>query len=138
MSNYQGFEDRHIGPSAAQESEMLSVLGYSTMQSFISDVLPSNIAIAQKLDEVLDTAKSETEVIAELRALASENQVFNSFIGTGYYGTITPPVVKRNVLENPAWYTAYTPVSTRDFTRSIRSSLCFPDSHLRYDRSSVI
>ena len=109
MSNYQDFEDRHIGPSSAQESEMLSVLGYSNMESFISDVVPSNIAIAQKLDQVLDVAKSETEVIAELRALASENQVFNSFIGTGYYGTITPPVIKRNVLENPGWYTAYTP-----------------------------
>ena len=109
MSNYQDFEDRHIGPSSAQESEMLSVLGYSNMESFISDVVPSNIAIAQKLDQVLDAAKSETEVIAELRALASENQVFNSFIGTGYYGTITPPVIKRNVLENPGWYTAYTP-----------------------------
>jgi glycine dehydrogenase len=79
------------------------------MESFIADVVPSNIAIAKKLDEVLDHAKSETEVIAELRSLASENQVFNSFIGTGYYGTITPPVIKRNVLENPAWYTAYTP-----------------------------
>jgi glycine dehydrogenase len=79
------------------------------MESFISDVVPSNIAIAQKLDQVLDAAKSETEVIAELRALSSENQVFNSFIGTGYYGTITPPVIKRNVLENPGWYTAYTP-----------------------------
>jgi glycine dehydrogenase len=109
VSNYQDFEDRHIGPSSAQESEMLSVLGYSNMESFISDVVPSNIAIAQKLDQVLDAAKSETEVIAELRALASENQVFNSFIGTGYYGTITPPVIKRNVLENPGWYTAYTP-----------------------------
>jgi glycine dehydrogenase len=109
VSNYQGFENRHIGPSGAQESEMLTVLGYANMQSFITDVVPSNIAIAQKLDQVLDAAKSETEVIAELRALASENQVFNSFIGTGYYGTITPPVIKRNVLENPAWYTAYTP-----------------------------
>jgi glycine dehydrogenase len=65
VSNYQDFEDRHIGPSSAQESEMLSVLGYSNMESFISDVVPSNIAIAQKLDQVLDAAKSETEVIAE-------------------------------------------------------------------------
>ena len=109
MSNYQDFEDRHIGPSADQESEMLSVLGYSSIESFIADVVPSNIAISKKLNEILDDAKSETEVIAELRSLASENQVFNSFIGTGYYGTITPPVIKRNVLENPAWYTAYTP-----------------------------
>ena len=109
MSGYQNFEDRHIGPSAAQESEMLSVLGYSDIKSFISDVVPENIVIEKKLSEVLDSAKSEVEVIAELRAMASENEVFTSLIGGGYYGTITPPVVKRNVLENPAWYTAYTP-----------------------------
>jgi glycine dehydrogenase len=109
MSDYQNFEDRHIGPSGAQESEMLSVLGYSDIKSFISDVVPKNIVIEKKLSDVLDVAKSEVEVIAELRAMASENEVFTSLIGGGYYGTITPPVVKRNVLENPAWYTAYTP-----------------------------
>jgi glycine dehydrogenase len=109
MSDYQNFEDRHIGPSASQESEMLSVLGYSDIKTFISDVVPENIVIEKKLSDVLDNAKSEVEVIAELRAMASENEVFTSLIGGGYYGTITPPVVKRNVLENPAWYTAYTP-----------------------------
>jgi len=105
----KGFQDRHIGPSGAQEEEMLSVLGYSSLKDFIADVVPENIVIEKKLSEVLDTAKSEVEVIDELRALASENKVFTSLIGTGYYGTITPPVIKRNVLENPAWYTAYTP-----------------------------
>jgi glycine dehydrogenase len=109
MSAAKGFQDRHIGPSSAQEAEMLSVLGYSTIKDFISDVVPENIVIEKKLSEVLDLAKSEVEVIEELRALASENQIFTSLIGTGYYGTITPPVIKRNVLENPAWYTAYTP-----------------------------
>jgi glycine dehydrogenase len=88
---------------------MLSVLGYSNLKDFIADVVPENIVIEKKLSEVLDSAKSEVEVIDELRALASENQIFTSLIGTGYYGTITPPVIKRNVLENPAWYTAYTP-----------------------------
>ncbi len=109
MSDYQNFEDRHIGPSATQESEMLSVLGYSDIKNFIGDVVPENILIEKKLSDVLDGAKSEVEVIDELRAMASENKVFTSLIGGGYYGTITPPVVKRNVLENPAWYTAYTP-----------------------------
>ena len=109
MSGYQNFEDRHIGPSASQESEMLSVLGYSDLKKFIADVVPENIVIEKKLSEVLDSAKSEVEVIAELRAMAEENEVFTSLIGGGYYGTITPPVIKRNVLENPAWYTAYTP-----------------------------
>ncbi len=109
MTNYQGFEDRHIGPSASQEEEMLRVLGYDNLKTFISDVVPSNIAIETSLSETLDSAKSEVEVIAELRSLAEQNQVFTSLIGSGYYGTITPPVIKRNVLENPAWYTAYTP-----------------------------
>jgi glycine dehydrogenase len=109
MSDRQNFEDRHIGPSASQESEMLSVLGYSDLKKFIGDVVPENIVIEKKLSEVLDSAKSEVEVIAELRAMADENEVFTSLIGGGYYGTITPPVIKRNVLENPAWYTAYTP-----------------------------
>lgn len=109
MGGSEGFQDRHIGPSSAQEEEMLSVLGYSSLKDFIADVVPKNIVIEKKLAEVLDTAKSEVEVIDELRALASENQIFTSLIGSGYYGTITPPVIKRNVLENPAWYTAYTP-----------------------------
>ena len=109
MTDYQGFEVRHIGPSASQEEEMLRVLGYDNLKTFISDVVPSNIAIETSLSKTLDSAKSEVEVIAELRSLAEQNQVFTSLIGSGYYGTITPPVIKRNVLENPAWYTAYTP-----------------------------
>ena len=109
MADYQGFEDRHIGPSASQEEEMLHVLGYDNLKTFISDVVPSNIAIEKSLAKTLDAAKSEVEVISELRELAEQNQVFTSLIGSGYYGTITPPVIKRNVLENPAWYTAYTP-----------------------------
>jgi glycine dehydrogenase len=109
LSNYQDFEDRHIGPSASDESEMLGVLGYSDIKKFIADVVPENIHIEKQLKDVLDGAKSEVEVIAELREIASQNEVFTSLIGGGYYGTITPPVIKRNVLENPAWYTAYTP-----------------------------
>ena len=109
--SYEGerFQTRHIGPSITDASEMLRLLGYKDLQSFISDVVPTNIAIAKKLSETLDSAKSEIAVIAELREMASQNQVFTSLIGGGYYGTITPAVIKRNVLENPAWYTAYTP-----------------------------
>jgi glycine dehydrogenase len=88
---------------------MLSHLGYANLESFIADVVPANIAIESHLKNSLDFAKSEVEVIAELRSIASENKVFRSLIGTGYYGTIVPPVIKRNVLENPSWYTAYTP-----------------------------
>jgi glycine dehydrogenase len=103
------FQDRHIGPTSGDEAEMLAHLGYSNLESFIADVVPSKIAIDSHLKNTLDFAKSEVEVIAELRSIASENKVFRSLIGTGYYGTIVPPVIKRNVLENPAWYTAYTP-----------------------------
>ena len=103
------FATRHIGPTSADEMQMLQVLGYIDLSAFIQDVVPSNIRIATELSQVLDVPKSEVEVIAELRSVASENEVFRSLIGTGYYGTIVPPVIKRNVLENPAWYTAYTP-----------------------------
>jgi len=103
------FQDRHIGPTSTDESQMLAHLGYSNLESFIADVVPANIAIESHLKNSLDFAKSEVEVIAELRSIASENKVFRSLIGTGYYGTIVPPVIKRNVLENPSWYTAYTP-----------------------------
>jgi len=109
--NYEGeqFVTRHIGPTSSDEAQMLQVLGYTDIKEFIRDVVPKNIQIEKKLSEVLDSAKSEVAVIAELREIAAANQVFTSLIGGGYYGTITPPVIKRNVLENPAWYTAYTP-----------------------------
>ncbi len=103
------FESRHIGPSVGQERAMLSELGFDSLSDFISHVVPSNIASGKILGDLLPPAATEVEVIAELRALADANKVFTSLIGTGYYGTITPPVILRNVLENPAWYTAYTP-----------------------------
>jgi glycine dehydrogenase len=105
----RSFEDRHIGPTSHDETTMLDALGYSDLDSFIKDVVPANIAIKGVIESALDNGKSEVEVIAELRTIASENKVFSSLIGTGYYGTIVPPVIKRNVLENPSWYTAYTP-----------------------------
>jgi glycine dehydrogenase len=103
------FEDRHIGPTHRDEEAMLRALGYEDLESFISAVVPSNIAIKDVIEASIDAGVSEVEAIAELRALASKNKVLTSLIGTGYYGTIVPPVIKRNVLENPAWYTAYTP-----------------------------
>jgi glycine dehydrogenase len=105
----RSFEDRHIGPTSVDESTMLHALGYSDLDSFIKDVVPANIAIKGVIEGAIENGKSEVDVIAELRTIASENKVFSSLIGTGYYGTIVPPVIKRNVLENPSWYTAYTP-----------------------------
>ena len=109
MIEYDAFSRRHIGPSQDQASTMLMELGYSSMEDFISDVVPENITLAQKLDKILPPPLNEVETIAALRKIADKNAVFRSLIGTGYYGTITPAVILRNVLENPAWYTAYTP-----------------------------
>ena len=106
---FDAFERRHIGPSTDQESTMLKELGYPSLENFISQVVPSSIAMTHALADLLPSARTEVEVIAELREMASRNKVFTSLIGTGYYGTHTPAVILRNVLENPAWYTAYTP-----------------------------
>lgn len=105
----RSFEDRHIGPRAHDEAAMLAHLGYQDLKSFIKDVIPENIAITGVIESAISPGKSEVEVIAELREIATENKLYRSLIGTGYYGTIVPPVIKRNVLENPSWYTAYTP-----------------------------
>ena len=105
----RSFEDRHIGPTHRDEATMLAALGYKDLTSFIADVVPANIAIQGVIEDALGEGVSEVEVISELRKIASENKVFTSLIGTGYYATIVPAVIKRNVLENPAWYTAYTP-----------------------------
>jgi glycine dehydrogenase len=88
---------------------MKRALGFADLESFISAVVPSNIAINGVIEGALDAGVSEVEAIAELKAIATKNKVLTSLIGTGYYGTIVPAVIKRNVLENPAWYTAYTP-----------------------------
>jgi glycine dehydrogenase len=103
------FSDRHIGPSGDEISTMLLELGYSDLESFTQAVLPDSIKLTSKFGPLLPEPISEVEVIAELRKLASENRKMESLIGLGYYASITPPVVLRNVLENPAWYTAYTP-----------------------------
>ena len=103
------FADRHIGPDGYQLNFMLAELGEKKLEDFIAKVVPENIALTEKLSSSLPKAVSEVEAIAELRQLADQNQVVKSLIGLGYFGTITPPVILRNVLENPAWYTAYTP-----------------------------
>ena len=103
------FVDRHIGPNDYQVQSMLLDLGFSSMDSFIKSVVPKNILIKGEIEKNLPVGISESEAILEIRDLASQNLVFKSLIGNGYYGTIIPPVVLRNILENPAWYTAYTP-----------------------------
>src|SRR5437870_2815682 len=101
------FADRHIGPSADEVAQMLRELGFENLDALIDATVPKNIRLDRPLE--LPKAKSENEALAELRALASKNKVARNFIGAGYSDTITPPVIQRNILENPGWYTAYTP-----------------------------
>ncbi|WP_042371106.1 aminomethyl-transferring glycine dehydrogenase [Streptacidiphilus neutrinimicus] len=101
------FENRHIGPTDEAQAKMLAQVGYGSLDELTAAAVPDAIRSLTALD--LPAARSEAEVLAELRELADRNQVLRSMIGLGYYGTFTPPVILRNVLENPSWYTAYTP-----------------------------
>src|SRR5450755_2535341 len=101
------FVDRHIGPDAAERGAMLQALGLGSMEALVEATVPASIRLRRALD--LPAPLGEAALLEELGQLASRNQVFKSFIGMGYSGCITPAVVLRNVLENPGWYTAYTP-----------------------------
>src|SRR2546421_1262263 len=101
------FACRHIGPNEDEVAAMLSEVGFESLGALIDAAVPKNIRPGRKLD--LPEPKSETEALAELRAIAEKNKLVRSFMGAGYYDCITPPVIQRNILENPGWYTAYTP-----------------------------
>ncbi|MEU8803552.1 aminomethyl-transferring glycine dehydrogenase [Spirillospora sp. NPDC048819] len=101
------FADRHVGPSPDDQARMLAVIGYSGIEALIDDAVPAAIRTSRPLD--LPPALSETAALDRLRELAARNTVLTSMIGLGYHGTITPAVILRNVMENPGWYTAYTP-----------------------------
>ncbi|HEY9643026.1 MAG TPA: aminomethyl-transferring glycine dehydrogenase, partial [Coleofasciculaceae cyanobacterium] len=103
----QGFEQRHIGIGEADLQQMLAVLGLSTLEELVEKTVPAAIRLQRPLQ--LGAGKSEYELLQELKAIACKNQVFRSFIGMGYANCITPAVIQRNVLENPGWYTQYTP-----------------------------
>ena len=101
------FVERHIGPSADEQAKMLAVVGYGSVDELVAAAIPDSIQAFDTLN--LPIASSEPQVLAELRGLAARNRRIASMIGLGYAETITPPVIRRNVLENPGWYTAYTP-----------------------------
>lgn len=101
------FADRHIGPDLEEVDKMLKKLGFSTLESLIQQTVPPNIRLDRALN--LPTATSEHQALDRLKQIAAKNQVFRSYIGMGYYDCSTPPVIQRNILENPGWYTAYTP-----------------------------
>jgi glycine dehydrogenase len=101
------FASRHIGPRARDIEAMLGLVGYASLDALADAVVPDDIRLRRPL--ALPPGRSEREVLQALRAMAGQNQVFRSYIGMGYHGTFTPPVILRNILENPGWYTAYTP-----------------------------
>jgi glycine dehydrogenase len=106
MSLYS-FSDRHIGPGHQETAEMLKAIGVASIDELINQTIPSDIRLSKDLS--IGEAVDETTYINDLRKVAAKNKMFRSYIGLGYYGTITPPVILRNIFENPGWYTAYTP-----------------------------
>jgi glycine dehydrogenase len=101
------FARRHLGEAAADTAAMLKLLGYPSLDALVDAAVPPHIRLGRPLD--LPSAAGESAALAELRAMAGENKVFRNCIGLGYYDTHTPGVIQRNILENPGWYTAYTP-----------------------------
>ena len=107
INQYSSFKDRHIGPSSDELEFMLSKLGFQSMDEFSDAIVPDKIKLKNPL-KIADE-ENETEVLNRLRSFADKNDIFNSYIGLGYYNTVVPSVIKRNILENPGWYTQYTP-----------------------------
>ena len=107
MDNMSEFIQRHIGPSESEQRKMLADLGLSTIDELVREIVPDSILL--RGDSKLPEGCSEQQALTELKDIASHNVVKRSLIGQGYYGTITPSVILRNVFENPAWYTSYTP-----------------------------
>ena len=101
------FIHRHLGPTEADVREMLALLGLQSLQTLADVIVPRDIQLGRPLDIPLH--EGEQEVLQELRGLAEENRIYRSYLGMGYYDCITPGVIQRNILENPGWYTQYTP-----------------------------
>ena len=107
LATTDSFINRHIGPNSQEIDKMLKVLGFSTLDQLIDATVPQAIRLSKPLN--LPEAQSEYGALAQLKSIASKNEIFRSYIGMGYHDCITPPVIQRNILENPGWYTAYTP-----------------------------
>ncbi len=107
LEHFDKFSERHVGPSDSELNEMLEVIGVNSTGDLIDKTIPADIRLQSELE--LEEAQSEFEFLQHLKKLSGLNSVFNSYIGLGYYDTITPPVIQRNIFENPGWYTQYTP-----------------------------
>ncbi len=123
MHNQNSFQKRHIGPNEDETRDMLKTVKAESLDQLIDQTLPASIRLKKKLN--LPAAVSESELMKELKQLASKNRIFKSYIGMGYYETITPAVIQRNILENPSWYTSYTPYQAEISQGRLESLLNF-------------
>ncbi|HYV90980.1 MAG TPA: glycine dehydrogenase (aminomethyl-transferring), partial [Chitinophagales bacterium] len=119
----KGFASRHIGPNDEEITQMLKVVGCDSLDQLISEVVPAQIHTDKKLG--LPQAMSEYQYLKHIRTLALKNKMFRTYIGMGYYNTITPPVILRNLFENPGWYTQYTPYQAEIAQGRLESLLNF-------------
>ena len=106
-NSQRDFIKRHIGPSDEDQLKMLKELGFNSLDNLIDKTVPENIQFRDELS--IGDPNSEYEALRKLKAISKRNQIYSNFIGMGYYGTYTPNVIVRNILENPGWYTSYTP-----------------------------
>ena len=132
LDNTEAFVTRHNGPRESDIQVMLETLGYPSLDALMDAVVPDAIRLRTQLD--LPAARTEDEVLQDFRAMAVKNKVFRSYIGMGYSTRITPPVILRNILENPGWYTAYTPYQAEISQGRLEALAQLPDCHRRPDR----
>ncbi len=129
---FPSFVERHVGPSNEELSEMLQQIGHDSLESLVDATVPESIRFDQALD--LPEPDSEFEVLRQFREIALKNRVAKSYIGLGYYACVTPPVILRNLLEKPGWYTAYTPYQAEIAQGTSRGSPELPDDGDGSDR----
>lgn len=132
LDPHSDFIPRHIGPGQADQAKMLAAIGVPDLHSLIQEVVPPSILKRGALN--LPASRSEADALAELKEIAGRNQVFRNYIGQGYYGTHVPNVILRNILENPAWYTAYTPYQPEISQGRLEALL----NYQTIDRKSVV
>jgi hypothetical protein len=132
LEDHAAFIDRHIGTTFDEQAAMLDTLGFASRAALIDAVVPASIREREALP--LPAPMSEAEALARLKSIARQNRVAKSFIGQGYYGTLTPAVIQRNVLESPAWYTAYTPYQPEISQGRLEALVNFQDDGVRPDR----
>lgn len=123
LTYQEQFQSRHIGPQEADTHKMLEAIGVKSLDQLINEVVPSSIRMKKPLE--LPSAMTEMELLARLKQIGSENKVFKSYIGMGYYDCVTPPVILRNLMENPGWYTQYTPYQAEIAQGRLESLLNF-------------